>query len=112
MQIEGLNYDQFTREVNPISSLPNSTPENDLQNELKLLESETLAKRVANKFGSPAQDEPRGIARELAAKLGIQFSFLQPPQTTPEERRVQGVQKALSVRTSLQSQVIELFYDA
>jgi len=31
---------------------------------------------------------------------------------TVEQRRVKNVQKALSVRTSLQSQVIELFYDA
>ncbi len=35
------------REINPISSLPNSTPENYLQNEVKLLGSETLAKREA-----------------------------------------------------------------
>src|SRR5260370_25916451 len=47
LQIEGFNNDQFMREINPISSLPNSTPENYLQNEVKLLGSETLPKREA-----------------------------------------------------------------
>src|ERR1700761_8438149 len=46
LQIEGTNNDRYSRELSPISSLPNSTPENYLQNEVKLLQSETLASRV------------------------------------------------------------------
>jgi len=104
VQIEGFSNDQFVREVSPISVLPNATPENYLQNEVKLLESETLAKRVADKLGDSAENQKRGLARALA--------YLRPPRMTPEQRRIKNVQKALSVRTSLQSQVIELFYDA
>jgi len=111
LQIEGFSNDQFRREVSPISFLPNSTPENYVQNEVKLLESETLAKRVADKLGDPADDRPQGVARALAY-LRNHLRFLEPPRMTPEQRRVKNVQKALSVRTSLQSQVIELFYDA
>jgi succinoglycan biosynthesis transport protein ExoP len=111
LQIEGVSNNQSMREVSPISFLPNSTPENYVQNEVKLLESETLAKRVADKLGDSAEDHPRGVARALAY-LRNHVSFLRPPRMTPEQRRVKNVQKALSVRTSLQSQMIELFYDA
>ncbi len=111
VQIEGFSNDQFVREVSPISILPNATPENYLQNEVKLLESETLAKRVAERLGDSAENHQVGVARALAY-LRNHISFLRPPRMTPEQRRTKNVQKALSVRTSLQSQVIELFYDA
>ena len=111
LQIEGFSNDQFMRGVSPVSFLPNSTPENYVQNEVKLLESETLAKRVADKLGDSAEDQLRGVAKALAY-LRNHVSFLRPPRMTVEQRRVKNVQKALSVRTSLQSQVIELFYDA
>src|SRR5260221_12847330 len=111
LQIEGFSNDQFMREMSPVSFLPNSTPENYLQNEVKLLESETLATRVADKLGDSAENQKRGVARALAY-LRNHVSFLRPPQMTPEPRRRMNVQHALSVRTSLQSQVIELFYDA
>jgi len=110
LQIEGFSNDQFMRGVSPVSFLPNSTPENYVQNEVKLLESETLAKRVADKLGDSAEDHPQGVAKALAY-LRNHVSYLRP-RMTPEQRRVKNVQKALSVRTSLQSQVIELFYDA
>jgi capsular exopolysaccharide synthesis family protein len=112
MQIEGFNNDQFSREINPISSLPNSTPENYIQNEVKLIESDTLAKRVADKLGISGDDTPTAVIGVLVDRLRNQFSFLRPEATTEEERRIKIVQKALSVRTSLQSQVVELFYEA
>jgi uncharacterized protein involved in exopolysaccharide biosynthesis len=56
MQIQGLNNNQFT----PISSLPNTTPENYMQNEVKLIESDTLARRVADKLGITAAEEQHG----------------------------------------------------
>jgi polysaccharide biosynthesis transport protein len=102
LQIEGFNNDQFMHEVSLISPvLPNATPENYLQNEVKVLESETLAKRVADQIGLP-----------LKTRRRTWFNFLLSPQPSPEERRIKDVQKALTVRTSLQSQVVELFYDA
>jgi succinoglycan biosynthesis transport protein ExoP len=111
LQLEGFNND-LLHEVSPVSpSLPNASPENYLQNEVKLLESETMARRVANKMQIDIPD-----AQQTAIRVQIQnwFFFLWPARRvmTPDERRVKRVQKALSVRTSLQSQVIELFYEA
>src|SRR5689334_17585244 len=91
LQIEGFNNDQFMRQVSLISpSLPNATPENYLQNEVKVLESETLAKRVADQIGLP-----------LKTGGPSWFSFPRSPQSSLEERRIKEVQKALTVRTSL-----------
>jgi succinoglycan biosynthesis transport protein ExoP len=112
LELEGFNNDQFLREVAPISpSLPNASPENYLQNAVKLLESETLAKRVADKLAIPVPETEGGLSN-LIGSLPKGIDFLGTPAMTPEERRVKIVQKALGVRTSLQSQVIELFYDA
>jgi capsular exopolysaccharide synthesis family protein len=86
LQLEGFN-DAFLRDVAPVSpTLVNATAEQYLQNQVKLLQSETLAKRVADRLGATVPGD--------------------------EERRIRTVGKAITVRTSLQSQVIELFYDA
>src|SRR5207249_8192715 len=59
LQLEGFNDEQFLRSITPISpQIPNATPENYLQNQVKVLESETLAKRVANKIGAQPESKP------------------------------------------------------
>lgn len=56
VQLEGFTGDQVT----PISaSLPNASPENYLQNQVKVLESDTLAKRVANALDNGSQNNRR-----------------------------------------------------
>ena len=108
LQLEGFD-DQFLHETTPISPLlPNATAENYLQNQVKLLQSETLARRVANKL----RPQPQETSLGFIAQLHIPFSFSRSRRMTPEERRIKRVQEALTVRTSLQSQVIDLFYDA
>src|SRR5579864_417808 len=60
IQLEGFNND----ETSPISaSLPNASPENYLQNQVKVLESDTLAKRVADalKIGTSEAELDSGI---------------------------------------------------
>ena len=111
LQLEGFNNDEFLREVTPIGALPNSTPENYLQNQVKLLESDTLAKRVADELGPASESQPQRASNALVAQVKHYIGLLRPP-LTPDEKRIKDVQKALSVRTSLQSQVIELFYEA
>jgi len=111
LQLEGYNNDQFLREITPISALPNSTPDNYLQNQVKLLESEALAKRVADKLGAPpGATTPEGTQGGLIAAIRNRMT-LWSPRLTPEQERIRDVQKALTVRTSLQSQVIELLFE-
>lgn len=111
LQLEGFNDHAL-----PVSSqLPNASPENYLQNEVKVLESDTLARRIANKLAATSESQPTVPAPGLLTRLQVWFGFGRPAQTsgmTEADRRTQTVKKALTVRTSLQSQVIELFYDA
>ena len=107
MQLEGFNNDQ----ISPITtSLPNASPENYLQNQVKVLESDTLAKRVADalRIGAPGTESSGGILGTLENFIG----FPRPSTTPDEARRIKAVRDALTIRTSLQSQVIELFFDS
>ena len=107
VQLEGFNNDQVT----PISlSVPNASAENYLQNQVKVLESETLAKRVADNLGTG----PAAMAGEggWLTELLKEFGILHPSRLNEEERRIKKIKDALTIRTSLQSQVIELFFDS
>ena len=116
VQLEGFNNEQVTPITNGV---PNATPENYLQNQVKVLESDTLAKRVAESLpASPVTLKPPTAWQKLQGLFGRITSlswlpWIAPPlPLTPEGARMYGVKKALSVRTSLQSQVIELFFDS
>jgi len=111
LQLVGFTNDQLLREATPSSpTLQNASPEHHLQNAVKLLESETLAARIADKLKAQVDTEPAGRTRGLKGKLEDFFPFLRPAPLTPQQKRLKLVRKAFSVRTSLQSQVIELFY--
>jgi succinoglycan biosynthesis transport protein ExoP len=111
LQLEGLNDQAF-----PVSpQLPNASPENYLQNEVKVLESDTLARRIGDKLKATSENPSTTPAPGLLNRLNDWLRFGLAPHgdpTTATERRTQTVKKALTVRTSLQSQVIELFFDA
>ncbi|HTS74593.1 MAG TPA: polysaccharide biosynthesis tyrosine autokinase [Bryobacteraceae bacterium] len=110
VQIEGYN-DQVMPDLGQMSgALPNATPDNYLQNEVKLLESDSLAKRVANVV-KPTPPPP-GIVDKIMSLVATGFGLFPQLPESPEEARIHAVQTAMNVRTSLQSQVIELFYDA
>src|SRR5579862_6750991 len=93
LQLEGFSSDQFLRDVAPVSPLiPNAPPESYLQNEVKLLESETLAKRVADKLDIQPADSPRfGLGDVLAY-----FNPAGQTQMSADQRRVKNVQDALT----------------
>jgi len=100
MQIDALSETPFLREVTPVSL---AAPENYFNNQMKLLASDTLAKRVADRLGlRPPRD------------AGFSLSRLFAPRTPPtgDEARIAMVRAATNTRTSLQSQVVELTFDA
>jgi capsular exopolysaccharide synthesis family protein len=108
VQLEGFNNDQVT----PISTaVPNASPENYLQNEVKVLESETLAERVADALGIDGRPTVSRLDNTLGS-VGKWFPAMHAPEESNQARRIKKVQSALTIRTSLQSQVIEVFFDA
>lgn len=91
--LEGFN-EQAMGSVNPVSPLPASAVDY-LQNEVKVLQSDTLARRVAKQLGSDAA--------VIAGK---------PGKTLNDDQQVRAIAKAISVRTGMQSEVMEIFFDA
>jgi polysaccharide biosynthesis transport protein len=105
LQLQGFN-ENFLREANSTSPVVGTgTAETYLQDQVKILQSEAVARRVADQVG---------IVAPPLKKLGWMSSTLLPARRrpTPEELRINFVKKSLSVRTSLQSQVLEVFYDS
>lgn len=83
-----------------------------LQNELKILGSDTLAKRVARQLNfEPAPDTASFITR-LPFSEKLRHLMPETPPASPDEERIRAMQKALTVRSSLKSQVIEVLFDS
>ncbi len=112
LQLEGFN--DLALRVSPVSPLPNASPVDYLQNEVKVLESDTLARRVADQLNVPANVTP-GRLEELISgvkqRLGL-GSAQAPDPASLDQRRVARVRKAITVRTGVQSQVMDVYFDA
>ena len=104
---------QSMGDVLPFASAAASVPnEAYLQNELKVLDSETLAKRVADRLGMQAQENQQSLLSRIVP--GDLLARLNPGRQTQstDDLRVKAVKKALSVRSSLKSQVVEILFDS
>src|ERR687888_323296 len=94
---------------------PNASPENYLQNEIKVIQSDTLARRIANRLGPLPEPKPGALGnllRSMEKMLGASSAKRVPDPIKIAEQRVRGIKSALTVRTSLQSQVVDVFFDA
>ena len=107
VQLEGFNQDYFLRDVLPMSPLlANASAENYLENQVKILQSRTLAARVAQKLADRLQASAKpSLAARLAEYLDVPRA-----QRGGAEALTKRVIDGLSVKTSLQSQVIEIAY--
>jgi succinoglycan biosynthesis transport protein ExoP len=91
------------------SNVPN---EAYLQNELKVLDSETLAKRVADHLELAAPRHRQSmVSRVLPAALLARLDRGRQPESE-DELRIAVVKRALTIRSSLKSQVVEIFFDS
>lgn len=115
LQLESFNDQAFNKAVTPVSPIPNASAEDYLQNEVKMLQSDSLARRVAAQL-PPPPEEKHGPLHSIREFVENKLRLFEPYRDTraldPEERRLQIVKTALNVRTALQSQVIDLYYDA
>jgi polysaccharide biosynthesis transport protein len=113
IQLEGFSDDNLLREIVATSALGSSeSTDSYLANEVKILESETLARRVAKRLDIQPTEQDALMAQIREQVHSFIPSAAQPAPKTLDQRRMELVQKALTVKTSLRSQVIELFYDA
>ena len=103
------------REIAPVSPMANASPEDYLQNQVKVLQSDALARRVARQLGPIPQEKPAALHAWLGlAKKPLAFLFpleAGNPRNS-EEQRIERIEKSITVRTGLRSQIIDLFFDA
>lgn len=110
VQIEAFNDQTLGTATAVSNNVPNATPENYLQNEVKLLESDTLARRVADVL-PPLKYRP-DMLDKIWDQIRTGFGYFPDKPVSPDEARIRGIQSAMDIRTSNNSQVIELFFDA
>ncbi len=109
LQLQGFNENYFLRDVSSASPVVGTgTAETYLQDQVKILESDAVARRVADQMGIM---KPASQKTGLLSQFG-RFVFPNRRHLTPEEQRLKLVKKSITVRTSLQSQVVEVFYDS
>ncbi len=107
LQLEGFNNEGMYREFSPVSpQLANAPAEHYLQNQVKLLRSETLAVRVGEKLGMTMVSET-GLIPLARKKLGVDST---KPADTLEQQRIRAVRAAMEVKTSLNSEVMEVYF--
>jgi polysaccharide biosynthesis transport protein len=112
LQIEDFHDVPLLSPMSVSQTLPGTTVESYLQNEVKLLESDTLASRVADKLGDQLSAPKPRWWTPIVAAVRDRLNFLPRYAKTPEQKRIEAVQNAMTVRTSLQSEVLDLLYDA
>lgn len=109
IQLEGLDdrYQNLGGTLPFAITAANAPTEAYLQNELKILESEKLAKRVADLLAIRPPQNPHG-------RLGSLPAFLTLGRRTPsaDDLKISAVKRSLTIRSSLKSQVVEVFFDS
>ncbi len=111
IRLEAIN-ERFPNLPEMLSTGVEASGDTYLQNELKVIESETLARRVAVKLGLKTDDQPNALLHwgRLRDLIAIFEGGGSAP--SPEDLQIRAVQRALTVRTSLKTMVIEVFFDA
>ena len=108
MELEGFD-DTLPRDLRQLPPMfPNGPPESYMRNQVKLLQSETLALRVANTLGIRPAASPAGTF----SKLGMRFGLIAQKPLSADQQGIAAVQRAMKVRTTPQTQVVEVQYDS
>jgi succinoglycan biosynthesis transport protein ExoP len=83
-----------------------------LQNELKILQSESLARRVAERLDTHDGKVPTStLSLSPFRKMMRYFAPGERPPSA-DELRIKAVQRSLTVRSSLKSEVVEIYFDS
>jgi succinoglycan biosynthesis transport protein ExoP len=111
IEIQDLN-DNFLnlKEVSPLLAAPQSSFSNDLQTQLRILESRSLLERVLNQLPEEAKQPPAGM-RTWWSRLRTSRATTTPAQVTHDEI-VENAARNLGVRESRQARIVDLTYDS
>jgi len=88
-----------------------STSESYVQNEIKVLQSDSLAERVADRLD--AQFRPGREKLRISSPLQkILTHLMRRERPSPEQARILSIHRVVNIHTSLKSQVVEIYFDS
>jgi capsular exopolysaccharide synthesis family protein len=100
-------------DVSLFSATESAAPsESYVQNELKILQSESLALRVANRLDKYGAKRPGSAPSSSPFTRLLAYFHRGRPSPSADDLRIKAVQGALTVRSSLKSQVVEIYFDS
>ncbi len=113
IEIQGFNQDFMNmREVNPVDQGSTISQQSDIQTQVKILQSESLARAVLEKLKKTRPVElGTESSRVTAWKKALNLSDTQEQPQTPEEGARAAI-KNLKVRPSGQTRIVEITYDS
>jgi len=88
-----------------------STSDSYVQNEIKVLQSDSLAEKVADRLDEVLPNE-RQSSKMSSPFRGLVNKFMRRDTASPEQARIHSIHQALSIHTSLKSQVLEIYFDS
>jgi capsular exopolysaccharide synthesis family protein len=91
---------------------PVAPSESYVQNELKVLQSDSLAERVADSIDVQTTQAGKGLPPSSPLEKFLTYINRHNQTLSPHEARLQAVHRALTIRSSLKSQVVEIYFDS
>lgn len=111
VELEGLNESYLNiRDLSPTAPGASYTAEAYLQTQVRILQSETMARRVEKKLNLRSRPEyaySGGRLSRFVEKFGIHL-----PRVSQEDSLLKAVSEPLSIQTSLNSRIIEIRYSS
>jgi succinoglycan biosynthesis transport protein ExoP len=109
LEIQGVNENILnTREINPAVPSSNITALEEIQTQIKILQSESLIGRVINKFGLSDSFTPLSRLARWRAALG----FSQMPEGSQRDAAVMMAAQTIRIESVPQARVISIFSDS
>jgi capsular exopolysaccharide synthesis family protein len=112
LEIQSLNEDFLNiKQVNPVSDANGAVALTDIQTQIKILQSDSLADRAVNKlkFNNPSDTVAEG-GRIASWRRALHLP--EPIPTAPRERIRRALKDGLTVRTAGQTRIIEVLCDS
>ena len=110
VRLEQLN-ERFPNLPELLSADPAPASEAYVENELRVIQSDSLARRVAMKLGIRPPLKKKSVLASIRI-AGLTLPLSSGPVESPDDASISQVQKALTVRPSLKTRVVEIAYDS
>lgn len=112
IELQGFNENFLNmKSMDPTSALPDYSPEGYIRTQMKILQSDTLMRRVISKLtadpSAPAPVAPAGTRESLRSRL-----HLSPTKVLSRNEALAGIASSLQVNSADNTHIVEIFCDS